>query len=517
MGRPANIVKIIKKVISEFRLGGFNKPNTESGRIPNPKDRYRNSYWEPYRRAEKPTHRKNEFRFMMDVLTCMPAAENAFRMLADDAAHDENGDDTAWSILPTVEPLSDSETDENVAEELQEQLLQLGDDYISRTKIGYKTKHIIYLFMTRGDCFGEQIIYVDPETGFGQIDGIKVLPTFQMRCVSDDFGNPKAYEQHTDQNDRNPIVWSIPQQIVHWAFNKFDYNKYGESALAALRDRWEKFKLVELDALMALHSRAIAPEIHKIGTDGDRRGVSDDVIEDYKAKLGDQPNDMHRRYVVKKGYVDIDVLKTGDAQSIETLFRIRKELENDFVEFLGVSGHLTGNTQDIGTRRTGQTLDQKHTRKVASIRGDFTHYIFPSILLEYALHGIHVNEPDKHGVKKISLNIVWPSLGETRIMKSKRAIFEGVSGFASWNDVVLQLGYRNPAALRKQIKKDREDLMLPDPNALPPVISNNGEQGAGVPNDDETADKEPQAKSKSKAESLAQSTMAWEKFLNGES
>lgn len=481
MPRSPNLIKRLRDRILDYGLGGYqDKANTQTGMVPIAKDKFS---WTQLsrRRAELPTRHWHEFNYVYDVLSTMPAAENALWQLADDVAHDEDGDACGWSICAMVEALDDSEEAKKDAKELRLQLERIGSDFEERTGAGYKTKHFAHEFLACGDCFGEIVISMDVSSGIGRIEAIKQLPTWQIHVNADEKGTVQSYEQQIYSGDRNPNKWTIPQQIIHWKYRAKDYFKYGESAFAPLRGRFEQFKLLELDFLVAVHTRAVSPEVHKLGRPGGRDSIGPEGVARYKQRMSDDPADITRRYVVETDKVNIEFPKTGDADSIRALFNAHRDLENRFVEALGVSGHISGNPEDIAGRHLSNSLDVKHARKVSSIRGDFTHYFMPAVKLEYALNGIDIQNPEKYGVKRITIHMSWPDQSESRTQKAKRVVLEALSGFQSFDGAVKQLGNRDSIGLAEAILDDRKRGLLPPQEKEPEDISNNNEMGPGVP------------------------------------
>lgn len=446
-------------------------------------------------RAERPTRDRDWFFYIMDVEANMPAVSQALTQMAEDVALDENGDDRAWSINVTVEPTDDTDEAHKVARELRKTIQQLGDDFADNTHIGYYTKHYVREFLSTGNCFAEMWISLDNETGLGGVEYINQVPTWQTRPIWNDYGDLVAYEQWTVDNDNSPIRWNIPQQIIHWKHRGKQYLQYGMSVLEPLMGAWERFKLIELDYVMAIHTRSVAPMIVSVGDeDNPIEDLESDELKKVERKLRENPADINRYYVVAAGYQEITFPNTGDADAIEILAKERRELENDFVQAIGHTGKIGS---DTGTRRAASSIDQKYARKINSIRSDFSHYLYPAVKLELALKGYNFNTPEKYGVKRMSLKISWPDLGETRTQKSKRVLLEWTTGAIPLGVAHQQLGYNESEGLIEQMQAERDAGVLPLSELFArrtqPVISNNGEEGPGVPTRDNGDENRPQA------------------------
>lgn len=446
-------------------------------------------------RAERPTRDRDWFFYIMDVEANMPSVSQALTSMSEDVAHDERGDERAWSINATVEPLDDSPESRQVARDLRQVIQQIGDDFADRTGIGYFTKHYVREFLSTGNCFAEQWISLDNETGFGQVERIKQLPTWQIRPIWDDLGDLVAYEQWTVDNDNYPIRWNIPQQVIHWKYRGKQYTQYGMSVLEPLMGAWERFKLIELDYVMAIHTRSVAPMIVSVGDEtAPITDIEDGELKKVERKLRENPADINRYYVVAAGYQEITFPNTGDADAITVLAKERRELENDFVQAIGHTGKIGS---DTGTRRAASSIDQKYARKINSLRSDFSHFLYPAVFLEFALKGYNFKMPEKYGVKRMSLKISWPDLGETPSQKTKRVLLEWSTGAIPLAVAHQQLGYQDSEGMIEQMKAEREAGVLPLSELFArrtqPVISNNGEEGPGVPTRDNGDENQPQA------------------------
>jgi hypothetical protein len=469
------------------------KPPLRSGKPPLQKERLQLLGQQGNVRIERPTRDFSLFSYIMDVKANMPPADQALWQMAEDAALDENGERCAWGISVKVEPLDDSEASEEVAEKLCEDMQVIGESFANRTGVGYRTKHIIHEMVEAGNCFVEQHIDLNTETGLGQVDCIMMLPTWQMRPVHDDLGHLIGYDQCLIARDRYPVHWTIPQQIVHFKYRGKDYKPFGDSIYEPLKGRWEQFKLIELDLIVAIHTRAVPPELHKLGKQGRLDGPSEKEIKDYKQELRDNPADINRFYVVRTGEVEIEFPNTSDADSIRALLETHRDLENRFVEALGIPGHITGNPKDIAGRHLSNSLDQKYARKINSLRQDFTEHLGPAIDLEFALHGYDKNNPEKYGVKRIDWKITWPDIGESRSQKTKRVSLEWTIGMIPLETAHQQLGYQDSKALVRAMMRERENGIFP--LASSPDISNNNDQGKGVGADNNDEENQTQVNS----------------------
>src|SRR5262245_27129905 len=324
MARPPSAVKRIRTAVANIVskiIGGLEA--YFKGRVPIEVEKLEKWGQSARLLAEKPSRDLDEFYFIHDVLANSPAVNAAVTKMAEDATLDENGDSTGFGVLVKVEPLDiDDEESTTKARDFKRELAAKIEDFIFRTGIGHNAKQYIKKTLYAGDCFAECHIYLDPETGLGRIERIKELPTFQMRPIWNESGELTGYKQSQFKNDRSPVVWDVPAQILHWKNESCDYLPLGRSVLAKLRNRWESFKIVEMDFIAAVHTRAVSPEIHYLGRKTGLDTVSDGSIEEYYQKLIDSPSDTRRYYVVREGQTRIDFPKTGDAASLDTLLRI---------------------------------------------------------------------------------------------------------------------------------------------------------------------------------------------------
>lgn len=490
MARPKDVLKWFKSVVDSMR--GTKAELPKKGQPPLSVQKMNLNLSGGRVRLERPTRNFLDFSYIMDVLANCPAATDALWQMAQDTALDENGERSAWGINVKVEPLEDTDASEKVASDLRDKLQMIADEYPDTTGIGYDTKFFVHEFLVAGDAFAEQEIDFDPSTGTGSVRKIKMLPTWQMRPVWDDMGILIAYEQwlysnqsanayytSTSRFSESQIRWTIPQQIIHWKNRKKSYMPYGESQLMPLRGRWEQLKLVELDLIVAIHTRAVSPEVYTIGKGGSVSTPQQRA--DLEQKLKDNPADINRVYVIQEGEVTIEFPKTGDADSIRALLETHRDLENRFIEALGVPGHITGNIEDVAGRHVSNSLDAKYARKVNSLRQDFTAYLTPAVDLEFALRGYDRKTPEKYGVKRISWNITWPDIGESRTEKAKRVVVELQANIINMAMARQQLGYQDSTGIYRQLKAEREigDVVGQDVNG----ISNNNNQGPGVGTD----------------------------------
>jgi len=452
--------------------------------------------------AEKPTRDLDEFYFIHDVMANSPAVNAAITKMSEDATLDEKGDAVGLGFMVKVEPLdSESEDSQKTARDFKRELVALIEDFVLRTRIGYNAKHYVRKMLYAGDCFAENHIYLDSETGFGRIELVRELPTFQMRPIWDERGTLTGYKQSMYLRDKDPVVWDVPAQIIHWKHESCDYYDLGRSILAKFKQRWDDYKIIAMDLIAAIHTRAVAPEVHYLGRKTGLDTVSDTAIEEYYQKLFDNPADTRRYYVVREGQTRIEFPKTGDAANLEALLKIWRSFEMSFVEALGVPGILSGNIEAASGRHIANSMDQDYARRINSIRQDFSVALRPVVLLELALQGYDLT-PDglqtKHGVKRVTITPLWPDLAETPTQKIARLALQWGAGMKSLESCLREEGNQDPEGEIELILSERK-------RGISPVqvgggfgeqgISPNGEQGKGVPNqqgDTSSSDKKKQ-------------------------
>jgi len=492
VARPLDVGKRIKDLVSGLLRDALGAPVKRKGQPPVPPTRFGRLYDLNRLRTERPTRHLDNFAFIQEVLANMPAATAAVRQLSEDVALDESGDPRSWNLTVGIDPLDDSAGNAEKISDFKDNAKSIFADYALRTGIGDKAKNYVFKFLTAGDCFAEQSVTLDSKTGFGRIEKITELPTWQMRVIWDDAGDLIGYEQRLYPSfgfaDGAPntkryadVSWDIPAQIIHWKYHDSDYMPYGESIFAHLRNRWEQFKLVELDTIGAIHSHAIDPEVHLLGNEDGARLTDDEIIR-YQQKLRDNPTDINRFYVGRKGEVEYNFPKTGTADAVEKLINAYRDLENRFVEAI-VPGQPKSNAFDITRRAAAVSGSQTYARKVTSVRQDFARYLRDSIFLEFALHGIDwISNPEQYGAKKITLEVTWPDSGETQIQRVKRLLSEWVVGAISHERYLIERGMNDPEGELDVIKREHEEGDFPLQFAKTPIteISANGEQGQGV-------------------------------------
>lgn len=495
MARPISVGKRIKQLVDDLLvdiLGG--RSGERKGKPPVPPTRLGRITQLNRIRAERPTRDLDTFAYVQEVLANMPAATAALRQLSEDVALDETGDPRAWTLAVKVDPIDEDAATADKIADFKDTCQKIFDEYALRTGIGDSAKNYVYKMMTAGDCFAEQIITLNSD-GFGRIERIRELPTWQMRVIWDASGELTGYEQWlfgsgfangplTRSVGTNAIVWNIPAQIIHWKFHDTDYMPYGETIFAHLRNRWEQFKLVEVDCIAAIHTHAIDPTVVLLGgKDNYGERVSDEDIAAYEQKLRDNPADINRFFVGRQGEVEYDFPKTGTADAVQKLVEAHRDLESRFVEAI-VPGQAKGNPFDATRRSVATSYDQKYARKVSSIRQDFTRYLRASIFLEFALHGIDwVGKPEQYGAKKISMEISWPDISESRQQRSKRIIGEWVVGMTSHETSLRQLGFNDTEGELDILKREHEEDDYPLALIMGSMISPNNDQGKGVPKD----------------------------------
>lgn len=493
MARPLSVTKRLKEIVKEFLTdysGG--KPTERRGKPGISAAELARVTQVGRARAEKPTRDFDLFAYVQDLQANMPAAVAAIRQLAEDVTVDENGAPRCWTIAVKVDAIDEepSESAQKQLTEFKQMAQKIFDDYAQRTHIADNAKDYVYKFIVAGDCFATQDISLDTETGLGRIECIRELPTWQMRVVWDESGDLQGYEQWMYVKDKVPVSWTVPAQIIHWKYHPTDYIPYGQTIFSHLRGRWEQFKLIELDTIAAIHTKSVDPEVHKLGRKDGFDRLSDDEVEKYRQTLLDNPTDINRFYVVREGEAEIEFTHGREADAVLGLLNCHRDFENRFVENLGIPGHISGNVKDVAGRHISSSLDQKYARRVSSIRADFTRYLYPSILLEFALHGINLAKPELYGARNISLSIAWPDQSETRTQRSKRIILEWSTGMISHLTALRELGMSDPESEVDQIMIEREAEDVPIAMLLAQkaqeaklAISPNGDQGKGVQTD----------------------------------
>jgi hypothetical protein len=479
VARPTNKTRIWKRLSEAVSraYGAFvgeyqGKPTVE------PVPRRANGLSASRLRMEKPARDFADFTFVQDILTNSPPVENAISTLSQDVAVDENGDDRGWSAIVKVDPIeADEPDDENKenkkkARKLRRELQAILDRFVQRTRIGYKTESYTKKMLSAGDCFAELDIRIDLDSGTGFIAGMRELPTWQMFPILDSKGNVVGYRQQPSAK-KDPVVWTVPAQIVHWKINGCDYFPFGQSELLPLQSKYEQTKLIELDLLAAAHSRAVAPEVHYIGRETLHQDTSDEELKEYRRMLQDDPADVTRYYVVKKGQTEIDVLD-GDAAAVEVLMKLLSHYEAGMVKDLG----LPVGQGDVANRHMAATMQASYSRRISSIRRHFSDPLQAVFALEFALHGYDISDYESLGVRKISIEFRWPDLSETRTSRSTRLVSQYTAGAISLESLLYEMGEQDPEGEIAKILEERSRKILPLGTTDP--ATPNDEQGPGV-------------------------------------
>jgi hypothetical protein len=488
MARPRDLGKLIKDTVGNLLGEILGRTTPRKGKIASSPTRFGRLTQSNRLRAERPTRDIDNFAYVHEVLANMPAANAAIRQLSEDVALDESGDPRAWTLSVKIDPLDDSDASKNKVSEFEDLCQGIFDDYALRTGVGDEAKNYVFKFLTAGDCFVEQTVTLDSKTGLGRIEKITELPTWQMRVKWSEDGDLTGYEQflYKGLGSVPDAAWDIPAQIIHWKYHPTTYIQYGESIFAHLRGRWEQFKLVELDTIGAIHTHAVDPEVHLLGGEDGMR-ATDKEIADYEARLRDNPTDINRFYIGRQGEVDYTFPKTGNSDAVSKLLDAHRDLENRFVEAM-VPGQPKSNAFDVTRRAAAVTGSQTYSRKVTSVRQDFTRYLKPSIFLELALHGIDwVGNPEQYGAKKISIELSWTDISESRLQREKRVLASWLAGLKSHKTSLRELGMNDPDGEIELLKREHESddyplmfLETPVSKAANAQTSANGEQGPGV-------------------------------------
>lgn len=477
MARPTNKKRAldkIKEIMSRFGrgvFGGVGLPSMSASRL----TKFGSA--SARIRSERPSRDLDEFAYIQDILSNCPAIDYALAKLAHDASVDENGDDRGWSAMVNVMPEDDSDESLEFAAKLQRDMQKVLEAFVTRTQLGSRTKSYIRKALAAGDCFAELDITIDPSTGFGRIEAIRELPTWQMFVIRDDAGNTIGYRQ-TTPDTHDTVVWSIPGQIVHWKNNDSDYLPYGLTELARLRNRWEQFKLLDMDLFAAIHTRAVSPEVHYVGRESTFGDVSDDAVDRYRQKLLDDPTDINRFYVVKQGQTKISVLE-GDSEAVNALYNAHHGLENRMMWALGIPLSIAGSGSSVSNRNQAAVQQSDYARRINSIRQDFSAPLYRVFAIELALAGFDLSNPESMGVGAVSIQFRWPDLSETRTQRSTRLIKEFTVGARSLKSTLYGLGEQDPEGEIATMLSERERGIFPLGST--PFATPNSQQGKGVP------------------------------------
>ncbi len=491
MARPSNTArrwKQIKEKIASiadgWAFGDFKgKPAMEVERM----TKFSDADWRLI--AEKPTRSLSDFNFIFDIISSCHMVEAAISKLAHDAAVDENGDDRGWAAIIKVEPLEDTEEAKEQATIVRKEAQAIINKFVSRTGIGYKTQSYIKKFITAGDCFAELDIALDPATGLGHINGIRELPTWQMYKALDEHGNTTSFYQ-VSAGEKKPVVWTIPAQIAHFRSNMCDYLPYGQSELMPLRNEWEKFKLLDMDVTLAVHTRAVKAEVHYLGRESGYgyQDIDAEELKQYKSRLQDDPTDLNRFYVVKQGQTKIETLD-GDASAVRILADVRAEREAKMVWSLGIPLSIAGTDASSNNRAQATIQQADYARRVNAIRKDFSAPLEKVFGIELALNGFDINAPESLGVSRITIQFRWPDLSETRTQRSTRLAKEFTIGARSLQSLLYENGDQDPEGEIARILDERAKGIFPlgTTNFATP----NDQQGKGVQSETPNQETDP--------------------------
>lgn len=169
---------------------------------------------------------------------CQPVIK-AIRVLVDDLFSSADGDDQGVAIANDLGDAKKTPVDPKVQ--------AIGDALLNR--IGLENQKLfVKRLLSYGDGFAEKVLIW--EGGRYSIDALKVLPTWQLFRVEDDYGNLEGFEQRVSLYGQQTIAFS-PPQIVHVRYDR-EY-LYGRGLFDASVQDWVSLKQAAIALSEALN------------------------------------------------------------------------------------------------------------------------------------------------------------------------------------------------------------------------------------------------------------------------
>lgn len=158
---------------------------------------------------------------------CQPVIK-ALRVIVDDIFSSADGDDQGVAIANDLGDAKLTPVDPKVQ--------ALGDALLNR--IGLENQKLFAKrVLSSGDGFAEKVLL--RQGGRYTIDNLKILPTWQMFRVEDDYGNLERFEQRLSLYGQTAIEFS-PPQIIHTRYDREFL--YGRGLFDASVADWKALK-----------------------------------------------------------------------------------------------------------------------------------------------------------------------------------------------------------------------------------------------------------------------------------
>jgi hypothetical protein len=179
---------------------------------------------------------------LTELINHCPEAASALEIICAYALSSGTGDEMGFAIEP--DPNFPQAETVAIAQDVLSRCLTLTDYWL-----------IIWRMMAWGDAFG----LMDIDTKLRQVVGVRVLPTWQIHRLEDDYGVLSGFEQRWGVG-KGQTVYIPALSMVQWSYNK--RHRYGRSLYYEARRDWFKLKDSDEDLSVAARSSAIQPNLH---------------------------------------------------------------------------------------------------------------------------------------------------------------------------------------------------------------------------------------------------------------
>jgi hypothetical protein len=200
---------------------------------------------------------------LIELVNHCPEAASALEIICAYALSSGTGDEMGFAIEP--DPNFPQLQTVAIAQEVLTRCLTLTDYWL-----------IIWRMMAWGDAFG----LMDIDTKLRQVVGVRVLPTWQIHRLEDDYGVLSGFEQRWGIG-KGQTVYIPALSMVQWSYNK--RHRYGRSLYHEARRDWAKLKDGDEDLSVAARTSAIQPNLHIMPTGVDEN-YKRAYKEDYEAR-----------------------------------------------------------------------------------------------------------------------------------------------------------------------------------------------------------------------------------------
>lgn len=383
---------------------------------------------------------------VQEMIAVSSKLSRAIDRLASDASQDSAAASQPFTIL--VNEWNEAQ---------RSKILNLCQNIVRQTRLGYKGRMRIWNALLTGDAIGQPIY--EQVGGKWYLADVVLMPSWEMH-----FDAQTGIWRQFKALDPNRAIaeWKIPDFMARTIHDENDNYLYGKSILSQQVVNYRHYITALEDLTVAARTRAPRRLVHSLGPDNQSFRLDPEAIKAYQERVNSKPKSIVTDYYITKGFEEIKEL-AGDSTGVMALLEVVKHVEKRMLTDMG----LPNDPAELRSRGNTESVDQAYAARINQLRQEDAPFVIDILRKGLLLEGY----------SDVDIDIGIPPLAETESIRWKRYSDAYHNSLISYDTWCAGAGIKDPLAERMKVQGD---LKWKDNNGIPRFIAGNADEDMGT-------------------------------------